>query len=506
MKKILGLFFVLFAVAFVMSSEVCAASSVSTIASSNGVYTFGSEWLAGQTADSPVNFNGAVITPGGATTWTSTIQYIPVIDLGINNTIKIRITNGAVKKTSGNTYTLWNNTTGIRCATMIDYLADGNGNYTEMTFQFLQTVGPTAPSVISGATLYMTEDTSGVTDPTFVTNFTLLSAGDTQVQVFKATDSTTQNLIAPLTAPASVITKIDQLSAKVQHLVSASYEDGNATSVINVEATPISRSKFVDEGILNDTRTTTSEFYVYVTPATVNNGILLDNASYTLTLGGDQTAINRVDLDGLDFTRGSNQWNLTSTFASHNLRTHSHSDVSIRVNGSTIIDTASYTITLVITPAEAGVGARNVLTQATAAVWTVNAMQARIPYMLVDTRTTGNSGYGSFFEITNRSSQDAKVSLDAIISNENGTSNEIETATDVMILPANSVTILRQENLDTWFTKIDNTKLYRVSLVLTVVAPQNMVDVTAWHIGPTTRTSANVLYNTDNILDGRKWQ
>jgi hypothetical protein len=146
------------------------------------------------------------------------------------------------------------------------------------------------------------------------------------------------------------------------------------------------------------------------------------------------------------------------------------------------------------------------LDQAIADVWIVNAMQARIPYLLVDTRTTGNSGYASFFELTNRSSQTARVSIDAIISNEDSTINVTESKTDALILEANSVTIIRQADLDAYFSLIDNTKLYRVALVLTVVAPQNSVDVTAWHIGPTTRTSAAVLYNTNNAADGRLWQ
>jgi len=505
MKKILGLFFVLFAFTFVMSSGAYAASSA--ISSTNGVYTFGSEWLAGQ-GSVPVNFVNEINTPGQAApgTWTSTVQYIPAIDLGINNTIRIKITNGAVKKTAGNVYTLWNTSgTPIRCATMIDFVPNGNNDYTEMVFQFVQTTSATAPSVLSGATIIMTEDVDGLTDPTFITSYTFLSAGNTQVQVIDARDATSNVLEAPKTLAASVITKIDQLSAKIQHL--AGPADGWATSVINVEAAGGSRSKFIAEAG-GDTSTLTSKFQVLVNPATVNNGVNLATASYTMTLVGDQTAISNVALEGLGFAQATGvSWTISSDFATRDLRVANTSDrVTITVDGTTVIDTATFLLNLTITPSEAGIAPKLVLNQVTAAVWTVNAMQARIPYMLVDTRTTGNAGYSSFFELTNRSSQEATVSIDAIISNEDGTVSSTETQANVLTLPANSVIIVRQADLDNAFTNIDNTKLYRVSLVLTVVAAQNSVDVTAWHIGPTTRTSAAVLYNTDNRRDGRKWQ
>jgi hypothetical protein len=160
-------------------------------------------------------------------------------------------------------------------------------------------------------------------------------------------------------------------------------------------------------------------------------------------------------------------------------------------------------VTLVINPDEAGVANKTALDAATAFVWTVNAMQARIPYLVID---TASGVYSSFVAVTNRGNLTANVSIDAIISNAAGTLNITESQENVVTVPANSVTIIRQDDLDAWFAGIDNTQLYRVALLLTVVAPQNTVDVTAYHISPNSRTSATVLYNTNNAEDGRVWQ
>jgi hypothetical protein len=216
-------------------------------------------------------------------------------------------------------------------------------------------------------------------------------------------------------------------------------------------------------------------------------------------------------LEGKAFTHGTNQWTLSSTpfgalGSTYDLRTAGRNDIDIYVSGSDVLETATFPVTVVITPGETGVAAKTVLNQATADVWSVNAMQARIPYLVIDTSSTGV--YSSFLEITNRGDLDAKVSLDAIISNSDSTVNVKESVTDVITVKKNSVTIIRQTDLDTWFAGITNTQLYRVALLLTVVAPQNTVDISAYHVSPNSRTSADVLYNLNPVVPflGRQWR
>ncbi len=492
--------------------DICAAGSgvedLDVDTDPTGAYVVGSEWLAGQAGVVSVDLGNAIPTPGNPPIDRSDIIYIPGINIGIGNTIVITVTNGALAPSVN--YGLWNDTAGAPGANLVDFTADSNGNYTRLVFKFLQTRLPTEPSAYADDVLYLTEDLTTGAMPTAAERPTLrftsaqLLAGNMTLQVTQAFDSTAQPLIAPLTNAEVVAKAIPQLSAKVQYLPGPT--DGPATSTIDVEATP-SRAKFVVEAGGDTPNTTTSQAQIRVVEATVNNGIDVAAASYTITFHGDQTAITNVALESSNLTRTTGvSWSLTSNFATWDLRTSGLNDLIVTVNGTTTINVATYTVTLVIDPAEVGVADKTVLNQANAFIWTVNAMQARIPYLLIDTRP--DSLYSSFITITNRGNLAASVSIDAIISNADTTTNVTETQNDVITVPANSVYIIRQSDLDGWFVNIDNTQLYRVSIVLTVVAPQNTIDVSAYHISPNTnsRTATPVLYNTNNAADGRVWQ
>ena len=485
------------------------AVDVDVDAVASGPYVVGSEWLAGQAGVVSVDLGSAVPSPGVAPANRSNILYVPAIAIGVDNTIVITVTNGALAPSAA--YGLYDLTADQACANLVDFTADGAGNYTRLVLKFLNTEGVLFPSVNVGAILALTED-GGTPIPGNkpVLRFTnaQLTAGNMTLQVTNAYDSTALPLTAPLTAAEVVAKRLDQLSAKVQNPTAAGvYADGWATSVIDVEAIT-SRTKFVVEADKDTPNNVRSTAAILVASAVVNNGVDLATAAYTITLNGDQSAIlttTGVKLEATNFTRTAGvSWTLSSTFAANNLRTPTANDILIEVNGTTVIDIATYTVTLVIDPAEVGVANKTALNGATAFVWTVNAMQARIPYLVIDTRASGV--YSSFLEITNRGSLSAKVSIDAIISNADGTLNSTETQNNVLTVPANSVTIIRQTDLDTWFVGIDNTQLYRVALLLTIVAPQNTVDITAYHISPNSRTSATVLYNTNNADDGRVWQ
>jgi hypothetical protein len=487
--------------------DIAAAGAVAvdadTDAAVGGPYVVGSEWLAGQIGVVNVDLALAVPSPGVAAALRSDILYTPSIDLGVNSTLVITVTNGAIAPST--TYGLWRVAGGAALVgDMVDFTADTNGNYTSMTFKII------VPTVVTNV-LAFTENSlvpGAANRPELRFTAVQLAAGNMTLQVTAAYDDTSLPLAAPLTAPEVVAKRAAQLSAKVQYVSAAGpvYTDGNATSVIDVEATPVSRSKFVVEAGLDTPTTTTSTAAILVVATTVNNGIVVANAAYNITLNGDQTSIistTGVTLEGTNFTRGTNQWTLASTFAAHDLTAAGSNDIIITVGGTTVIDVATYTVDLVIDPAEAGVANQQSLDDATAFVWTVNAMQARVPYIIVE---TGGANYTFFMEITNRGSQAAQLSLDAVISNADATVNTTETVNNVLTVPANSVTIIREADLDTWLTNVDDTQLYRLGLTLTVVAPQNTVDVSAYQLDSTGRTVVPVLYNTNNSNDGRLWQ
>lgn len=472
-------------------------SDVDVNATAAGAYVVGTEWLAGQVGAVAVDLGNAIPAPGVAAADRSDIYYIPAIDIGVNHSIIITITNGAIAPNVN--YVLYDDVGGAAVATLIDFVADGGGNYTSMTFKF-------TGAVVTGTEVAMSEDGAAPAAgnrPVLVFTSAQLATGPMTLQVTQAYDDTSLPLNAPLTGPETVAMRTAQLSATVQYQTGGVFINGNATSVIDVEATPVSRSQFVAEAAGEDTTLTSSTAAVRVASATVNNGVDVTLAAFTVTVNGTQGAIANVDMAGNLFTPGTNDFTYSSTFALHDLTAAGVGAIDINVNGTSIVETATYTVTLVINPAEAGVADQTSLSQALAYVWTVNAMQARIPYMIAE---TGGSNYTFFLEITNRGTQSASVSVDAVISDADGTVNGTETANDVMTVPANSVIIVREDDLDSWLTLVDDTQLYRLGLVLTVVAPQNTVDITAYQIDPHGRTAVQVLYNTNNANDGRLWQ
>jgi len=481
------------------------AVDADTDAQASGAYVVGSEWLAGQSGVVSVDLGYAVPSPGEDPEDRSDIIYVPSIDMGENNMIVVTVTNGALAPNTN--YGLWDVSleTPAKVADLVDFIADSNGNYTTLKFKF-------SSPVTTGDVLVFTEDGLAPAEdnaPELRFTSAQLSAGNMTLQVTEAYDDTGNPLQAPLTSAETVAKAIPQLSAKIQYQSGAgpTYSDGNATSVIDVEADPVSRGKFVAE-TNGDTTTTTSQAQILVEEAIVNNGINVDNASYTIRLNGNQDAISNVELingegGSDDFTEYTDYWRISSTFADYDLTTAGDNGVRITVNGTTVIQTATYSVDLTVDPAEGGVANQQSLDDETAFVWTVNAMQARIPYIIVE---TGGSNYTSFIEVTNRGSQDASISLDAVITNADGSTTTTENVSNVTTVPANSVLIIRESDLDSWFSAIDDTDLYRVGLLITVVAPQNSIDISAYQKDPVGRTEIPVLYNTNNANDGRVWQ
>jgi hypothetical protein len=323
-----------------------------------------------------------------------------------------------------------------------------------------------------------------------------------RLQVTAAFDTNGQPLTAPRTPAETVAKSTAQLSAKIQFLSGGGYADGPATSVVDVEASP-SRTQFVAEGAGEDTPNgTTSQAAILVIDATVNNGIVVANASYTITLNGNQDAITDVELEGLNFTETSDSWTLASDFATRDLTSAGDNDVIITVSGTDVISIDNYTVDLVIDPAEAGVATQVSLDDELAFIWSINAMQAKITYMAINF-----SGFNSFIKIAVESSNDAALSADAVIYEDPNNNGPITTqqAVTIRTLAGPSLETISEADLVTAFG-LDPSKSYHLSLTLTVVAPQNTVQVSAFQKDAVGRTQIPVLYNTNNFNDGRVWQ
>ena len=73
----------------------------------------------------------------GAPALRSNILYKPTIDLGVNSTFIVTVTNGAIAPNTA--YGLWRIAGGAAglVGDMVDFVADANGNYTSMTFKIV---------------------------------------------------------------------------------------------------------------------------------------------------------------------------------------------------------------------------------------------------------------------------------------------------------------------------------------------------------------------------------
>jgi hypothetical protein len=479
-------------------------------AASTGPFVVGSEWAAGQAGNINVDLGSTSQTAGGPSSDRSDLIYIPAIDLGVDNTVTLTVTNGALE--DSNVYGLWDldndggaSPTPEKVADIVDFVADTNGNYTTLIFKFTR-------AVVESETLVFTEDgatPSSANAPNFVFTATDIAAGSLTVAISGAKDGTGTDLAAPLSNTETVVKKADQLSAKVQYQTGGvgNYTDGNATSTIDVEAAN-ARTLFVAEGAGEDTTTTTSMAKILVEDATVNEGINVAGAAFTLTLNTNQDPITGVALGPTALTEGTSDWTLSGTFAVNDLTSATSSvagDLTITVAGTAnnVLTEGSFTVTLVIDPAEAGVANQTSLNATTAFVWDVNAMVAKVPYIYLHDNTA--SSYLSFVKIVNEGTLAADISATAICWNVTDDTHASVASVNLTQLPATSNTTISQADL---FAALGLTagKQYHCQLTITVVAPQNTVNVSAYQKDSVGRTMVPVLYDTNNTSDGRTWQ
>jgi len=134
--------------------------------------------------------------------------------------------------------------------------------------------------------------------------------------------------------------------------------------------------------------------------------------------------------------------------------------------------------------------------------WTLNGMQAKIPYYLI-----GNSYAWNFLKITNETVDDADVTIDATIQNLTTGVAETEVSSASLVdedgaaitASANSVTAVSTEDLTQ--TLGLGSDSYLTSLTVTVNGPANSIHVTGHLFTSTGREALPVLYPTNT----RNW-
>ncbi len=478
MKKTLRVLMVALVATILASGSAFAASALYrnvTEGPTSGAapYVFGSEWLAGQAGPISVDLGAAVMTPGDpGLAPVYDIQYIPEIDLGLNGTLLFVVANGAIDQTVGNVYYLFNDE-GDTVATMIDY-TNGSGGYDTLLFKMV------VDSVGSGDVLTLSATDGEFNSPILVTTAALLNAGNVSISLPEAKDDTGTSLTAPTAGTITLSTKATQLSAELQ----------SADSTIDVEE---DRKEFTSG-------TQSGPAYISVIDYDVNQGIVVADASYTITLNSTQSAIDGVEFDGQDLVLADGVWSFTHTTdpeGEDNGAALNSEPMYVYVDGDIVIDPTSYTVDLTIDPLESGVADQNSLVNVTAFIWDINAMQAKVPYFILNA-----AGYSSFMKIVNESQNDAELAFDAIIFNfSDGVNEQPQTNVVLPAVPAYSNTTVSDTEVATALG-LDPTKVYHVALTCVLVAPPNEVQISAYQKDAVGRTAIPVLYN---LAAQRRW-
>lgn len=536
-------------------------------------YVIGSEYLASLPPTTPIyiDFGSSTLmeSPGDCSSTAPTlgpfgnILYSPNIPIGVGSTLElVTSANGALK--GGRSYYLWNlgrsTANGGSIESNALFVAGGAlvanmvwtspatisaTDFIRVRFQFTDdyaqfSIIPGLPSVEPGDTLVLTTSTAAPTvanRPIFAITPATLGLGmpGMTIQFGLGHDTSGEDLNGLQSKKATVIEAVNQMNTVyIGYPPSALMTP--TTSVIDVNA-GAGRLTFVPNS--PTTALKSSAFQIQLVPAvaTVNWGINICTANYTLTLADDtlENAITSVTIGtgtspftvmGTPPTGYITGW--TSTGTAGNLLTAQ--TVTINVNGTTILNPGKFYVKLDLTPVSPVMPTYPALPFTLADTWVLNAMSIRIPYMLLDARTANNSGYVSFIELVNRSGDDVCVDLDANISDANSPALPTETPgvfalshnspnlTCAFTLAAHAVTIVQPTDIVGYFPgSLDNTRLWRVGLTLYVAAPQNSVDATAFQIAPDgNRTNVPVLYNLNTTTSsiggipvlngiGRQW-
>ena len=453
-----------------------SANAQSAITSTTGQGTGGALKIANELGQSTIPATKFIIT------------YTPAIALGATNNLTFTFTNGAVQATGGNVYYLLDGS-GATVAHLVDFTADGNGNYTMMKFQLDTDVPGNAP-------LNFSEADGSQADPTIV------PAGVMTVQVTQALDSTGQPLNAPLTAPFTMVEFADQFSVVLGSAAA------NHVDVTNGRLTFVGGSTTTDNFTVT-LKNNFTHFDVFVTIDPAHDSAVLE-------LAGDFTGVSSVNssYSAPDVTVSqdpSTGHYLVTYTGTGNVATIAD-NLTITVDGATALDartiTAKATIHHDTYAREAATG--------DAFIWTMEGGTVfKVPYATLydnaynddhDPSVDRNQNYTCFIRITNESDASAEIMFD--VADEAGTSQVTNVSSGIFVPAHGSVTLFGNDLWDAaiaagWAPTLGSINWTRCSLTFLVLAPENKVHAVAFMYTPGGyQRLMPVLFND---TDGRTW-
>ncbi|RLB69876.1 MAG: hypothetical protein DRH04_04495 [Deltaproteobacteria bacterium] len=289
-----------------------------------------------------------------------------------------------------------------------------------------------------------------------------------------------------------------------------------ANSTIDVNN---NRTRFVEEGGANDVLTSTNDTDIYASAArvTISSDGTLDDAitlgasdAYTMTLSSSSTAgvaltgpsfyetsdNEMTDGADIDFIAGPGANEITlsipgNTTNFQNPGDSNSDDLVIGVNGATALVTRTFSLAVALNFNTSGYTNRT-WNLGTSHTWTINGMQARVPYMALNV-----PGYLSFLKVSNNSSMTGEVTVDAVIWDV--TTDVTSTQDDVAVknVSADRVATISEAELLTALGLAGTTDMYHVNLLITVTAPADQVHISAFQKDPVGRTAIPVYYDTN---------
>lgn len=477
-----------------LGTTVNEAFDTDTDGATSGAFTV--DYYLVATDNIELDFDDTASFPTANAAGDRSLNYASQVALADGTILKFEFTNCALKQ--GISYTLKalgssaGGTAYQIVATSTDFGTDSNGNYSWIKFTidtdslnpvnaaFAQKDGSTASVIAAGdaipadVALIMGQSGAGAPDDiTLVLDKGLATGSDCTVAMTEAF------LGSSLSAPVAAVEKLAEVQTSLTGVIqpAGSATDGEATSVIDVNASP-ARTAFVAEAA-GDTPTTTTSACTLQVQQTAEYRLKLDATTDTIAinLAGDDTGVTKITFNGTDVTTATStgQWDHSTNFNANDYQTAERT-ITITVDGTSALQTGDWDMTLKINPDTQGgvdVAEITLLNAQTAFTWSLNGYQCRIPQM------NAVPGTNSYFWVANRSASDGAVTSEVLARNITD-STDITTAFTV-----DHGTVSAKTNR--YFTaadivsgsggQLDDSKSYHLSLLVTVTAPAASVDV-----------------------------
>ena len=336
--------------------------------------------------------------------------YVPDIALAQGATIEITMTNGAIKKTSGNTIYLADGNSSQEVGKMTDFTvnADDTG-YTWMRFQITDPDG-----LVSGDSVYFAKTKDGALASgqiSVIVNKGLSAGAEVTAQVTRAKDDNGNDQNSPKTASESIAKVVDGITVSINPV--------DAVSTINVNK---DRMKFLEttgKSPANDTLVKSYTAKLDVNTSAADVGLSLTGSdTFDLNISGTDcsgiTAMRAVNSNLAPDTNGTCWFDFQGNFGAGlgaKLKSDSstHGDYfEFTVDGDTILNPQDWVANMVIkadevTPADTEL---KVLNNSTILTWKLNGEQFIVPYL------NTSAAYGTYLVVTNSSAKDAPMTMD----------------------------------------------------------------------------------------------